>query len=67
VSKDQSYHAHRAIEERRRAMASADPKVRSIHLELAAKYAALAGANPHEPQEPFSEQLPPDEEQQASR
>lgn len=42
-SNDPSYYAARAIEERRLAMAAADPKVRRVHLELAAKYAELAG------------------------
>jgi len=36
------YHAVRAIEERRLAMRSADARVRAVHLELAAKYAASA-------------------------
>lgn len=42
---DLSY-AERARDERRLAMASANPAARVVHLELAAKYAALAGANP---------------------
>lgn len=46
MSLERSYFATRATEERRLAMASADPKVRRIHLEMAAKYAVLAGANP---------------------
>jgi hypothetical protein len=45
VSQDSSYYAARAIEERRLAMASTDAKVRAIHLEMASKYEALAGAN----------------------
>lgn len=48
MSDQPSYFAARAIEERRIAMSSADPKVRAIHLEMAAKYALLAGANPEE-------------------
>lgn len=36
-----------ATEERRLAMGSADPKARRIHLEMTAKYALLAGANPN--------------------
>jgi len=36
------YHEARAAEERRLAMASSDPKVRAIHLELAERYDALA-------------------------
>lgn len=42
-SNDPSYYAARAVEERRLAMATADPNVRRVHLELAAKYAQLAG------------------------
>lgn len=42
-SDDPSYYAARAVEERRLAMAAADPKVRRVHLELAAKYAEFAG------------------------
>lgn len=45
MSPDPSYYAARATEERRRAMASLDPRVRRVHLEMAAKYAALAGAD----------------------
>ena len=56
MSEDLSYYVARAIEERRLAMASNDPNVRAIHLEMAAKYAALAGSNPDE--------LPPADEQQ---
>jgi hypothetical protein len=58
MSDDPSYYAARAAEERRLAMASADKRVRRVHLEMAAKYAALAGANvtytdesPSEPQQ----------------
>lgn len=58
MSNDPSYCAARAIEERRLAMASEDSKVRGIHLEMASKYAALAGADaipinemPSEPEE----------------
>ena len=43
MSNDPFYNAARAIEERRRAMMATDPRVRRIHLELAASYAALAG------------------------
>ena len=42
---DSLYYARRADEERRHAMASADRKVRRIHLEMAARYAVLAGAD----------------------
>lgn len=43
MSHDPCYYAARAMEERRLAMASSNPKVRRVHLELAAKYAARAG------------------------
>lgn len=43
MSQDSAYYVARANEERRLAMASTDQRVRRIHLELAAKYAALAG------------------------
>ena len=43
------YFAARAVEERRLAMAAADPKVRSIHLEMASKYAALAAGEESAP------------------
>jgi hypothetical protein len=36
----------RANEERRLAMAAADSKVRAVHLEMAARYAVLAGGDP---------------------
>jgi hypothetical protein len=42
VADNKHYFAARAIEERRLAMASADQKVRSVHLEMAARYDALA-------------------------
>ena len=45
---DRYYHAARAAEERRAAMASANPKVRTVHLELAARYDALAEADSRE-------------------
>jgi hypothetical protein len=45
MSPDSSYYTARAAEERRLAMATEDSKVRRIHLELAAKYAALVGTN----------------------
>jgi hypothetical protein len=47
MSSDQSYYAARANQERRLAMAAADPNVRRVHLELAAEYALRAGANPN--------------------
>ena len=45
MSSDASYFATRADQERRLAMASADPRVRRVHLEMAAQYAACAGAD----------------------
>ena len=39
---DNLYYAQRAVEERRLAMASADSKIREIHLEMASKYDLLA-------------------------
>lgn len=59
VSLNPSYYAARATEARRLAMASADPKVRRIHLEMAARYAILAGANPAQADEvsPGTDQL----------
>jgi hypothetical protein len=42
VSDNNSYFAARAVEERRMAMASKDPIVRAVHLEMADRYAALA-------------------------
>lgn len=44
MSNDATYFAARSTEERQRAMAAGDPRVRRVHLELAAKYALLAGA-----------------------
>ena len=43
MSQDPSYCVARAVEERGLAMATADSKVRRIHLEMAARYAVLAG------------------------
>lgn len=43
MSPHASYFAARADEERRLAMASANPVVRRIHLEMAARYAVAAG------------------------
>lgn len=58
MSHDPSYYAARATEERRLAMAAGDPRVRRVHLELAAEYAVLAGIDiapnsdaPREPQQ----------------
>lgn len=38
-----AYYSARAAEERRLATAASDPNIRAIHLELAEKYAELAG------------------------
>jgi hypothetical protein len=43
------YYAARAVEERRLAMASNDPNVRAIHLEMADLYAERANAGRTEP------------------
>ena len=43
MSNDRSYYAERANQERRRAIATKDADARRIHLDLAAKYATLAG------------------------
>ncbi|HEX2803395.1 MAG TPA: hypothetical protein VHN55_05360 [Sphingomicrobium sp.] len=53
---DSDYYAARAIEERRLAMASADPKVRAIHLSMAEKYAELAKTGGQEPAQVIGEQ-----------
>ena len=45
MSPHDSYFAARADEERRIAMASADRKVRRLHLEMAARYAVAAGTD----------------------
>ena len=42
LSRHSEYFAARAIEERRMAMASTDEHVRSVHLEMAERYAQLA-------------------------
>ena len=54
MSDDLTYYAARAAAERRQAMASANAKVRRIHLAMAAEYAARAGAGA----EPFVERAP---------
>lgn len=43
---DASYHCRRANEERRLARAATDPRARWAHLEMAARYDTLAGAEP---------------------
>lgn len=45
MSSDLTYYATRANEERRVAMASSNPNVRRVHLEMAEKYAALADSD----------------------
>lgn len=45
MSQDHNYYAARATEERRLASASADPSARRVHLDLAFKYARLAGVS----------------------
>lgn len=42
MSDNKQYFAARAIEERRLAMASGDHKVRTVHLEMAARYDELS-------------------------
>jgi len=54
-ARDSAYHAARAAEERRLAMAAGDPNVRAIHLEMAVKYEQLAQAAGFAP-EPVGEQ-----------
>lgn len=61
MSDDPSYYAARAIEERRLAMASADLNVRRVHLEMAAKYAVLAG-----PDATLIDEGPPETEQRTA-
>ena len=49
LSAHSDYFAERASEERRMAMASADPNVRAVHLDMAQRYSELAkglGASP---------------------
>lgn len=45
MSDSASYYAARAIEERRLAMAATNPSARAAHLEMAARYAELAGSD----------------------
>jgi len=61
MSDETAYNAARAAEERRLAMASDDPKVRKIHLEMAAKYAVLASATTQ-----AVDEEPPEAEQQTA-
>jgi hypothetical protein len=49
LSRHPDYFAARAVEERRHAMASSDPKVRAIHLDLAEKYSQLAAMGAPQP------------------
>jgi len=50
------YYAARSVEERRLAMATDDPRVRAIHLELAERYAVLARSGGYEPGDVVGEQ-----------
>jgi hypothetical protein len=59
MSKDSSYFAARAEQERRLAMASADLHVRRIHMEMAAEYAARVSAT-------ASSEMPPEPEQKTA-
>ena len=45
MSSDRPYYASRANQERRLAIASLHPNVRKVHLEMATRYAALAGGD----------------------
>ena len=56
LSRNPDYFAARAVEERRLAMASADPKVRAIHIELAEKYDQLAQSGGQDPKQVVGEQ-----------
>lgn len=40
-----AYYAARAVEERRLAMAAKDANARAVHLDMAARYASMAGAD----------------------
>ena len=55
MSDDLSYYAARAAAERRLAMASASSKIRKIHLEMAANYAALTDTGAAESEEAVPE------------
>jgi hypothetical protein len=56
ASPNSDYHAARAVEERRLAMAAKDPKVRAIHLEMADRYARLAETGGIAPAQVIGEQ-----------
>lgn len=56
-SPNPGYYAARSVEERRLAMASADPKVRAIHLELAERYAVLAEVTDPTPEQAGDDRL----------
>jgi hypothetical protein len=51
LARSPDYYAARAVEERRLAMASGDPAVRAIHLEMAERYDELARSGGREPPE----------------
>lgn len=59
MSSDSSYFASRAADERRLAAATVEPRARRAHLELAVRYASLAGVDPDAPevQEAVAERL----------
>lgn len=61
MSDDPFYYAARATEERRLANAAANSKIRKIHLEMAGKYAALAGTIL-----PHSDEMRPEPEQRTA-
>ena len=56
LTRNPDYHAARAIEERRLAMAAKDPNVRAIHLEMAEKYDRLAKDGGPEPRQVIGDQ-----------
>ena len=59
MSHYRSYFAARALEERQLAMASIDPRVRRVHLEMAARYTLSAAAN-------ATVEIPPEKEQRTA-
>lgn len=56
LSRSPDYYAARSVEERRLAMASTDPKVRAVHLDMAERYARLAEGGGAEPPQVTGEQ-----------
>jgi hypothetical protein len=51
LNRSPDYYSARAIEERRLAMASTDPKVRAIHLQMANRYDVLAAGDDAQPRQ----------------